>query len=156
MWGWVLLSLPPSSAWHTVEAQCLSVQWMNEDWDNNKKPPESCIWWGTNNGSHTEWRWRFTGAADSHNDGIEGLLWERVSPSSAPTTSSDPETLARKYMSSPQELQSFCLRVWHRILSIVPLVLRSLLYPTFLILCNSLCPTVCPRTCVFFLVAFTS
>ena len=41
----------------------------------------------------------------------EGLLWERVSPSSAPTTSSDPETQARKYMSNPQELQSFCLRV---------------------------------------------
>ena len=52
---------------------------------------------------------------------------------------------------------SFCLRVSHRILSIVPLVLTSLLYPTFLILCNSLCPTVCPRTwCVFFLIAFTS
>ena len=35
----------------------------------------------------------------------EGLLWERVSPSTAPTTSSDPETLARKYMTSPWKLQ---------------------------------------------------
>ena len=35
----------------------------------------------------------------------EGLLWERVSASTAPTTSSDPETLARKYMTSPQKLQ---------------------------------------------------
>ena len=35
----------------------------------------------------------------------EGLLWERVSPSTAPTTSSDPETPARKYMTSPQKLQ---------------------------------------------------
>ena len=41
---------------------------------------------------------------------------------------------------------SFCLRVSHRILSIMPLVLRSLLDPTFLILCYSPCPTVCPRT----------
>ena len=35
----------------------------------------------------------------------EGLLWERVSASTAPTTSSDPETLARKYMTSLQKLQ---------------------------------------------------
>ena len=44
-------------------------------------------------------------AADSHSGGREGLLWERVSASTAPTTSSDPETLARKYMTSPQKLQ---------------------------------------------------
>ena len=44
-------------------------------------------------------------AAESHNRGREGLLWERVSPSTAPTTSSDTETLARKYMTSPQKLQ---------------------------------------------------
>ena len=44
-------------------------------------------------------------AAESHNRGREGLLWERVSPSTAPTTSSDPEILARKYMTSPQKLQ---------------------------------------------------
>ena len=37
--------------------------------------------------------------------GGEGLLWERVSPRTAPTTSSDPETLARKYMTSPQKFQ---------------------------------------------------
>ena len=36
---------------------------------------------------------------------VEGLLWERESASTAPTTSSDPETLARKYMTSPQKLQ---------------------------------------------------
>ena len=39
---------------------------------------------------------------------------------------------------------SFCLRVSHRILSIMPLVLRSLLDPTFLILCYRHCPSVCP------------
>ena len=44
-------------------------------------------------------------AADSHSGGREGLLWERVSASTAPTTSSDPETLARKYMTSPQKPQ---------------------------------------------------
>ena len=37
--------------------------------------------------------------------GGEGLLWERVSPSTAPTTSSDPETFSRKYMTGPQKLQ---------------------------------------------------
>ena len=47
----------------------------------------------------------FSGAADSHSRGREELLWERVSPSTAPTTSSDPETLARKYMTSPQKRQ---------------------------------------------------
>ena len=47
----------------------------------------------------------FSGAADSHSGGIDGLLWERVSASTAPTTSSDPETLARKYMTSPQKRQ---------------------------------------------------
>ena len=45
------------------------------------------------------------GTADSHNGGIEGLVCETVSPSTAPTSSSDPETLARKYMTSPQKLQ---------------------------------------------------
>ena len=35
----------------------------------------------------------------------EGLLWERESASTAPTTISDPETLTRKYMTSPQKLQ---------------------------------------------------
>ena len=39
-------------------------------------------------------------AGDSHSAGREGLLWERVSPSTAPATSSDPETVARKYMTS--------------------------------------------------------
>ena len=43
----------------------------------------------------------FTGAADSHSRGREGLLLERVSTSTVPTTSSDPEILARKYMTSP-------------------------------------------------------
>ena len=105
MWGWVLFSSPPESAWHTVDAQCLSVQWVNEDCENNDKHPESYIRWGTHNGLNTEWRWRFTGAADSHSGGREGLLWERVSPSTAPTASSDPETLARKYMTSLRKLQ---------------------------------------------------
>ena len=50
---------------------------------------------------------------------------------------------------------SFCLRVSHRILSIMPLVLRSLLDPTFLILCYSPCPSVCPGMCgVFFISCF--
>ena len=74
----------------------------------------------------------------------EGLLWERESASTAPTTISDPETLTRKYMTSPQKLQrtgQLLSQVSHRILSIMPLVLRSLLDPTFLILCNSPCPT---------------
>ena len=44
-------------------------------------------------------------AADSLSGGREVLLWERVSASTAPTTSSDAETLARKYMTSPQKLQ---------------------------------------------------
>jgi len=44
-------------------------------------------------------------AADSHSGGREGLLWEMVSASTVSTTSSDPETLARKYMTSPQKLQ---------------------------------------------------
>ena len=47
----------------------------------------------------------FTGAADSHSRGREGLLLERVSTSTVPTTSSDPEILARKYMTSPQKFQ---------------------------------------------------
>ena len=71
----------------------------------NEEHPESCIWWETSNASATAWSWRFAGTVDSQNGGREGLLWERVSPSTAPTTSSDPETLARKYMTSPQELQ---------------------------------------------------
>ena len=33
------------------------------------------------------------------------VVGERVSASTAPTTSSDPETLARKYVTSPQKLQ---------------------------------------------------
>ena len=132
-----------------MDAQCLSVQWLNEDWENNKKHPESCIWWGTNNGSIAEWRWRFMRAVDSHIGGREGFFWERVSASTAPTTSSDPQSLAWKYMTSPQTLQKwvgFCLRVSHRILSIMPLILKSLLDPTFLILCYRPCSTVCPWT----------
>ena len=77
----------------------------------------------------------------------EGLLWERESASTAATTISDPETLTRKYMTSPQKLQrtgQLLSQVSHRILSIMPLVLRLLLDPTFLILCYSPCPTVCP------------
>ena len=43
----------------------------------------------------------------------------------------------------------------HRILSTMPLVLRSLLDPTFLILCYSPYPTVCPWTwSVFFISCF--
>ena len=75
----------------------------------------------------------------------EGLLWERESASTAPTTILDPETLTRKYMTSPQKLQrtgQLLSQVSHRILSIMPLVLWSLLDPTVLILCYSLCPTV--------------
>ena len=49
---------------------------------------------------------------------------------------------------------NFCLRVSHRILSIMPLVLRSLLDPTFLILCYSPCPTVCPWTWGVFFISY--
>jgi len=80
-------------------------EWMKTVKIMNEKHPESYIWWGTNNGSATEWRWRFTGTTDSHNCGREGLLWERMSPSTVSTASSDPETLARKYMTSPKKLQ---------------------------------------------------
>ena len=86
----------------------------------------------------------------------EGLLWERESASTAPTTISDPETLTRKYMTSPQKLQrtgQLLSQVSHRILSIMPLVLRSLLDPTFLILCYSLCTTVCRGTWGVFLIS---
>ena len=93
----------PGTQWiHNVS---VLNEWMKTVKIMNENHPESCIWWGTNNGSTTEWRWRFTVAAESHNRGREGLLWERVSPSTAPTTSSDTETLARKYMTSPQKLQ---------------------------------------------------
>ena len=43
---------------------------------------------------------------------------------------------------------TFFLWVSHRILSIMPLVYRSLLDPIFLVLCYSPCPTECPWTCV--------
>ena len=80
-------------------------EWMKTVKIMNEKHPESCIWWGTNNRSTTEWTWRFAGAAESHSRGREGCLWDRVSPSTVPTTSSDPETLVRKYMTSPQHSQ---------------------------------------------------
>ena len=86
-------------------------------------------------------------AADSHSGGREGLLWEMVSASTVSTTSSDPETLARKYMTSPQKLQRTGQLLSEGITQ-NPInyasVLRSLLDPTFLILCYSPCPTVCP------------
>ena len=44
-------------------------------------------------------------AVDSHSGGREGFFWERVSARTAPTTSSDPQSLARKYMTSPQAHQ---------------------------------------------------
>ena len=93
----------PGTQW--MHNACLLNEWMKTVKIMNEKHSQSCIWLGTNNWSATEWRWRFSGAADSQNGGREGLLWERVSPSTAPTTSSDPETVARKYMSSPQKLQ---------------------------------------------------
>ena len=49
---------------------------------------------------------------------------------------------------------SFCLRVSHRILSIMPLVLGSFLDPSFLILCYSPCPTVCPWTRGVFFISY--
>ena len=56
---------------------------------------------------------------------------------------------------NPPKEVNFCLRVSHRTLSIMPPVLKSLLDPTFLILCYSPCPTVCPRTWgVFFISCF--
>ena len=93
----------PGTQW--MPNACLFGEWMKTVKIMNEKHPESCVWWGTNNGSTTEWRWRFMGTADSHNGGIEGLVCETVSPSTAPTSSSDPETLARKYMTSPQKFQ---------------------------------------------------
>ena len=93
----------PETQW--MPKACLFSEWMKTVNIMNEKHPESCIVSGTNNGSIAEWRWRFTRAADSHTGGREGLLLERMSASTAPTTSSDPETLARKYMTSPQKLQ---------------------------------------------------
>ena len=146
----------PGTQW--MPKACLFSEWMKTVRIMNEKHPDSYIWWGTNKGSNAEWRWRLVRAADSLSGGREVLLWERVSASTALTTSSDPETLARNYMTSPQKLQrqvSFCLRVSHRILSIMPFVFRSLLDPTFLILCYSPCPTVCPWTWdVFFIICF--
>ena len=50
---------------------------------------------------------------------------------------------------------SFCLRISYRILWIMPLVLRSLLDSTFLILCYSPCPNVYPWTWgIFFISCF--
>ena len=141
--------LPKVSGTQWMPKACLFHESIKTVRIMNEKYPESCIWWGTNNGSIAEWRWRFVRAVDSHSGGREGLLWERVSASTAPTTSSDPQSLAWKYMTSSQTLQKwvgFCLRVSHRILSIMPLILKSLLDPTFLILCYSPCPTVCPWT----------
>jgi len=110
------------------------------------------------NGSIAEWRWRFAMAADSHSGGREGLLWERVSASTASTTSSDPETWPGNTWLAHRNSKGWgtiCLRVSHRILSIMPLVLRSLLDPTFLILCNSPYPTVCPWMWgAFFIICF--
>ena len=82
---------------------CLVSEWKLKIM--NEKHPDSCIWWGTNKGSIAEWRWKFARAPDSHSGGREGLLCERVSASTTPTTSSDAEILARKYMTSPQKLQ---------------------------------------------------
>ena len=77
----------------------------------NEKHPESCVWWGTNNGSTTEWRWRFT-TADSHNGGREGLPWERVFPSTARIITTDPESSARKYMAIPETPKERSAFVW--------------------------------------------
>ena len=93
----------PGTQW--MSKACLFTEKMKTVKIMNEKHPESCIWLGTNNRSTTEWWWRFTRAADSHSGGREGLLLERVSASTAPTTSSDAESLARKYMTSPQKLQ---------------------------------------------------
>ena len=136
---------------------CLFNEWMKTE--NNEKHPESCIWWGTNIGSNTKWRWRFAGAADSHSGGRDRLLWQKVSLSTAPTTSSNPETLARKYMTSLQKLQghvSFFQSVSHRILSVIapcPQVTpESHLSDS---LSYSPCPTLCPGMWgVFFISCF--
>ena len=99
------LCLPKVSGTQWMTNACLFSEWMKTVKIMNEKHPESCIWWGTNNGSTTEWRCRFTRTADSHNGGREGLLWERVFPSTARIITSYPESLARKYMTSPQKLQ---------------------------------------------------
>ena len=93
----------PGTQW--MPKTYLFSEWMKTVKIMNEKHPDSCIWWGTNKGSIAEWRWKFARAPDSHSGGREGLLWEMVSASTVSTTSSDPETLARKYMSSPQKLQ---------------------------------------------------
>ena len=97
--------LPKESGTQWMPKACLFGEWMKTVRITNEKYPESCIWWGTNNGSIAEWRWRFMRAVDSHSGGREGFFWERVSASTAPTTSSDPQSLARKYMTSPQAHQ---------------------------------------------------
>ena len=93
--------------------------------------------------------------------GGEGLLWERVSASTAPTTSSDPETLARKYMTSPQKLQRTGQLLSEGITqnpinyASCSQVTPGSHLPESLILCYRPCPTVCPRTwCVLFISCF--
>ena len=105
------LCLPkvPGTQW--MPNACLFSEWMKTVKIMNEKHPESCIWWGTNNGSTTEWRWRFT-TADSHNGGREGLPWERVFPSTARIITTDPESSARKYMAIPETPKERSAFVW--------------------------------------------
>ena len=130
-----------------MNAQCLSVQWVNKDWEINKKHPESCMWWG------------IMGCTQSEDGDLQGqqilLVGERGSSGRGylPALLLQPAQTLRPWPGNTwlahrntKGQVSFCLRVSHRILSIMPLVLRSLLDPTFLILCYSPCPTVCPRT----------
>ena len=147
--------LPKVSGTQWMPKACLFHESIKTVRIMNEKYPESCIWWGTNNGSIAEWRWRFVRAVDSHSGGREGLLWERVSASTAPTTSSDPQSLAWKYMTSPQTLQRTGQLLSESITqnpinyASCPQVTPG---PTFLILCYSPLPHCVPMNleCLFY------
>ena len=49
----------PGTQW--MHNACLFSEWMKTVKTMNEKHPESCIWWGTNNQPTTGWGWRFTG-----------------------------------------------------------------------------------------------
>ena len=136
----------------------LFSEWMKTVKIMNEKHSESCILWRTIMGqSQSE-------DGDSWGQQILIVVGERGSSGRwcLPALFLQPAQTLRPWPGNTwlahrnsKGRVSFCLRVSHRILSIMPLVLRSLLDPTVLILCYSLCPTVCPWTCgVFFISCF--
>ena len=115
------------------------VCWMsNEHCENNEwRTIRELYLMSNKNRSNTQWRRKFPGAADSHRDGEDWLPWERVSPSTAHSPSSDTEALARRYLSSPWNLQRteplFFWGYYTESHQLLPLVLKTFLDPSFLI-----------------------